>query len=392
MPNFGHRMLEHWGLDPDVLYLNHGTVGAVPLRVLATQRAIRDQIERQPSRFLLRELSAIAVGVPLDVPRMRAAAAEIAAFVGARGEDLAFVDNATTGCNAVLRSLPLGPGDEILVTDHGYGGIDRAVRHAARERGAVVRAVTLPYPPRDRAALAGAIEDALGPRTRLAVVDHVTSSSALVLPIERIVARCRARGVPVLVDGAHAPGMLPLDLPAIGADWYTGNLHKWAWSPRSAGFLWAPPERQAGLHPAVISWGLDQGFTAEFDWVGTRDPSPFLAAPVGLRLMAEWGVDAVRAHNHGLAWHAARHLAARWDVPLELDEPMVGAMATVPLPARFGSSAEDAARLRDALLAEDRIEIQLHAWRERLWVRVSAQVYNAFEDIERLAEAVLRRG
>jgi isopenicillin-N epimerase len=388
---FGRWMRELWALDPAITYLNHGTVGAPPRRVLAAQQAIRDAIERQPSRFLLRELVAM-VGAPRpETLRLRAAAAAVAAFVGARGDDLAFVDNATTGANAVLRSLPLQPGDEILVTDHAYGAVANAAAFAARERGATVRTVTLPYPAFDPGALVDALAGALGPRTRLLLVDHISSESALILPVAEIAARAHARGVPVLVDGAHVPGQLALDVPALGVDWYTANLHKWAHAPRSCGFLWAAPERQAGLHPPVISWGLDQGFAAEFDWVGTRDPSPWLAAPEGIAFLRELGEDAVRAYTHGLAWDAARSLADRWGTTLGVREADVGSMVTVPLPERFGSTREDAARLRDALLFEDGIEVQVHATGGRLWARVCVQVYNDAEDVERFGEAVAAR-
>ena len=390
---FGHAMLAHWALDPAITYLNHGTVGATPRRVLAAQQAIRDEIERQPARFMLRELTQVVVGGRRAAPpRMRAAADVVAAFVGARGDDLAFVENTTTGINAVLGSLRLGRGDEILITDLTYGAVANAARFAARERGATVRVAETPYPLRDPGEVAAAIAAAVGPRTRLAVVDHITSESALLLPLAEIAARCRERGVPVLADGAHAPGAIALDVPSLGVDWYVANLHKWAWAPRSSGFLWAPLGRQAGLHPTVISWGLDQGFTAEFDLLGTRDPSTHLASPAGIAFMRELGVEAVRAYDHALAWSAARLLAVRWDVTLGMPESMVGTMATVPLPERFGVSCDDAARLRDALLFEDRIEVQVHAWRGRLWVRISAQIYNELADFERLAEAVARRG
>ncbi len=386
---FGRSWLPEWLLDPAITYLNHGTVGAPPRRVLTAQQAIRDEIERQPSAFLLRELSSTTFGLPRrERPRLRSAAAEVAAFLGARGEDLVFVDNATTGINAVLRSFPLGEGDEILITDHAYGAIANAASFYAHERGATVRIAELPPASRGRGAFADAVSSVIGPRTRLAIVDHVTSESALVLPIEEITARCHERGVAVLVDGAHAPGALALDVPAIGADWYAANLHKWAFAPRSSGFLWAGPDRQEGLHPPVISWGLGKGFTTEFDWVGTRDPSAYLAAPAAIAFMKELGLEAMRAHNHDLAWEGARLLCSRWGSPLELEETMVGAMATVPLPDRLGSSKEDAARLRDALLDQDRIEVQLHAWRRRLWVRISTQVYNDLADVERLASAV----
>jgi isopenicillin-N epimerase len=384
-------MLAEWALDPGITYLNHGTVGATPRRVLEVQQRIRDEIERQPSSFLLRELSAVAVGAPLGTPRLRAAAGAVAAFLGARGEDLVFVDNATTGVNAVLGSLDLRAGDEILVTDLVYGSVALIAEFVARRTGAHVRTVPLPFPPESPRAVADAVAGALGPRTRVAVVEHVTSETALVLPVEEIAARCRAKGTALLVDGAHGPGALALDLPSIGADWYTGNLHKWAFTPRSSGILWAAPARQATLHPPVISWGLDQGFTTEFDCVGTRDPSPHLAAPAAIEFLTELGPGAVRAYNHALAWEAAGRLAARWGTRVPVPEEMAGTMVTVPLPARAGGTEEAARSLRDALLFEDRIEVQLHAWRGSLWVRISAQVYNEIADYERLAEAVLRR-
>jgi isopenicillin-N epimerase len=385
-------MLEHWPLDPDVTYLNHGTVGVTPRRVLAAQQGIRDEVERQPSRVLLRELSSTVIGVPrLEPPRMRVAADAVARFVGARGSDLVFVDNATTGVNAVLRSFDLASGDEILITDLAYGAVANVAAFVARERGAHVRTVELPYPSPKPGAIVRAILGSIGPRTRIAIIDHVTSESAMVLPLEEIIAGCRERSVAILVDGAHVPGALPLDISALGVDWYVANLHKWACAPRSSGFLWASPERQEGLHPPVISWGLDKGFTAEFDWTGTRDPSAYLAAPEGIAFMRELGIEEMRAHNHGLAWDAARHLTGRWGTDLATDETMIGTMATLPLPASLGSTKEDAARVRDALLFEDHIEIQLHAWSGRLWVRVSAQVYNDMSDVERLAEAVAAR-
>src|SRR6185503_6189532 len=257
-------------------------------------------------------------------PRLRAAAQEVASFLGARGEDLVFVDNATTGMNAVLRSFPLEKGDEVLITDLAYGAIAHAAAFHARDRGAQVKTVELPPSARGVQAMADALIAAIGSRTRLAVVDHVTSESAIVLPIRDIVARFRERGVAVVVDGAHAPGALDLDVPSIGADWYVGNLHKWAFTPRSAAFLWAAPGRQEGIPHPVISWGLGRGFTAEFDWVGTRDPSAYLAAPAAIAFLREIGPERMRAHNHALAWSGARLLCERWGSPLTLTESMVG--------------------------------------------------------------------
>jgi isopenicillin-N epimerase len=389
--DFGHGMLDDWMLDPGITYLNHGTVGAVPRPVLAAQQAIRDEMERRPSQFLLREVSGL-VGAPRQAPtRLRDAAGAVAAFLGARGDDLVFVDNATTGVNAVLQSLTLEPGDEILLTDHNYGATAKVAAFVARARGARVRTAQVPYPRFEPDRLVDEVARAIGRRTRVAVLDHVTSESALVFPLAELAACCRDRGVAVLADAAHAPGMLALDVPALGVDWYVANLHKWAHAPRSCGILWAPPARQAGLHPPVISWGLDQGFRAEFDWVGTRDPSPWLAAPAGIAFLESLGADAARRYNHDLAWRAAEGLTTRWRTALGRDEASVGSMVTVPAPDALGATAADAARLRDALLDDDRIEVQVHAGHGRLWLRVSAQVYNDWSDIERLGDAVARR-
>ena len=391
---FGAAARVDWPLDPAVVYLNHGTVGVTPRRVMAAQQAIREEIERQPAAFILRGLNAAITvgGASGETPRLRRAANEVAAFLGARGDDLVFTDNITSGANAVLRSYPLEAGDEILVADLGYGGVTQAANFAARQAGAVMREVRLPWPGATPESVADAWEAAVGPRTALASVDHVTADSALVLPLAEIAARLRARGVAVLGDGAHAPGAIPVDIPALGVDWYAANLHKWLWVPRSSGILWAAPARQEGLHPPVISWGLDQGFTAEFDAPGTRDPSAFLSAPTAIALMRELGVEAVQAYNHALAWDGAHLLASRWGVPFDTPEWMIGTMATVPLPPRLGGADADASRVRDALLFDQGIEVKTFAFRDACYARISGQVYNDLADVERLADAVTRLG
>jgi isopenicillin-N epimerase len=236
-----------------------------------------------------------------------------------------------------------------------------------------------------------AIAAALNGRTKLLVIDHITARTALLFPVAAIVSACHDRGVPVLVDGAHAPGAIALDIPALGADWYVANLHKWAYSPRPCGVLWAAPGRQEFLHPPVTSWGHGRGYLHEFEHVATNDPTAYLAAPEGIALMREWGLSAILAYNHQLAWDAGKSLTQRWGTTLDTPREMIGAMVTVALPDAAGSTDDDASSLRVALLEDDRIEVQLHAWRSRLWVRVSAQVYNDMTDIERLAAAVERR-
>lgn len=385
---FGHAMRAHFPLEPQTLYLNHGTVGVTPWRVLAAQQALRQEMERQPARFVLRELSSQSPGVPAHKPRLRVAADAVAAYLGGRGEDLVFVDNATTGINAVLRSLPFGPGDEIVVPDLAYGAVINTARYVARERGATLVTAELPFPVADPGKVVEALEAALTPRTRLVIVDHITAETGLLLPLEAIVALCKSKGVEVLVDGAHAPGAIPLNLERIGADYYVGNLHKWAFAPRGSGFLWAKPERQAGLHPTVISWGLDNGFTQEFDWLGTKDPTPFLAAPEGIAFICDLGEDAMRGYNQALAWEAAHWLSERLGTGFAVPRSMTGCLVSVPLPVKFGSSPDHAARLKDALLFDHHIEIPVLSVRGRLYARISAQVYNEMSDLERLEGAL----
>jgi isopenicillin-N epimerase len=390
MHDFGRAMLAHFPLAPDGVYLNHGTVGVTPLAVMRARAALLDEIERHPARFMIRELMNLGLTPPPEAPRLRAAAARVAEFLGAAGDGLVFVDNATSAINAVLRSLALQPGDEILIHDQAYGGVLRAAGFIARERGATLTTVSLPFPARDPAAFVAAVERALTPRTRVALLDHVCSETALVLPLAEIAGACRARGIPVLVDGAHAPGAIAVDIAALGVDWYAANLHKWAFAPRSCGVLWAAPERRAGLHPAVISWGVtNDDWLQEFDWTGTRDPSPWLMAPAGLDFMHDvLGVAAMRAHNHGLAWRSAERLAKRWGRPWSTPESMVGCMVSVPLPERFAPDFATASRLRDGLLFEHGIEVAVIARAGSLWARLSLQVYNDESDIERLAHAV----
>jgi isopenicillin-N epimerase len=395
MKPFGKAWLDEWGFDPSIVYLNHGTVGATPRRVLAAQRAILAEIERQPARYLLRELTGVRVGGPrtpaMGPPRMRAAAAALAPRFGVAADDLVFVDNATAGANAVLRSLPLAPGDEVVVSSLGYGGVNNAARFATRERGAKLVTIELPFDLDDPAWAIAAFEAAVTERTRLVIVDLIAADSAILLPAAEIAARCRARGALVLVDGAHAPGAIALDIPALGADYFIGNLHKWGWAPRSSAILWAPPERQEGLHPAVISWGLDQGFAMEFDLVGTRDPSPWLASPAGFEMQEEIGVQAIQRYNHETVVAAGQRLGERWGTPHRVPASMVGTMVTVPLPTALGSTFDDACRLRDQLLFEDGIEVNVSARQGRLWVRVAIQIYNDMDDVDRLGEAVERR-
>ena len=375
-------------LDPNLTFLNHGSFGACPRVVLDAQLAYRERMERDPVRFLALELE----------PRLDEARERVAAFVDAAPEDLVFVRNATSAVNTVLASFPFEPGDELLVTDHGYAACRNAAEYWAERASTRVVEAKLPWPLPDAESALDAILSALTARTRLALVDHVTSPSALVLPIERIVAELRARGVAVLVDGAHAPGMLPLRVRALGADYYTGNLHKWCCAPKSAAFLVSAPPRQAALRPLVVSHGASANRPErprawlEFDWVGTEDPTAYLSVPHALDFIEHalpGGVGELYAKNRALALAGRALLSKALGATPSGPEELVGSMATLTLPSTGLPAPEDLYR---RLLEEHRIQLPVFAVRDRTECafRVSAHLYNTLDDYQELASAFER--
>ncbi|HEV2548968.1 MAG TPA: aminotransferase class V-fold PLP-dependent enzyme [Stellaceae bacterium] len=372
---YGAALKCEWPLDPAVTYLNHGGYGVAPHPVLRAQAEWRARIERNPTRFMRRELA----------PAQREAGSRLAAFLGASGDDLVFVDNATAGINAVLRSLDLGHGDEILVTSLAYGAVAKAARYVAERSGARLREVAIPLPLSDVGAVVDAVAAALSPRVRLALFDHIASMSALTLPAAELTALAKTAGARVLIDGAHAPGQIALDLPAIGADWYVGNCHKWLMAPRGAGFLWAAPEAQALVHPLAISHGFGQSFHAEFDWTGTRDFTSFLCIPAGIDFHTALGGAALVARNAALAAEAAQLLVARWGTRTLAPASLFAAMVPVQLPLADAPTIETAIALERRLSDEHRIEAAIMAQADGLWVRLAAQAYNEIGDYERLA-------
>jgi len=287
----------------------------------------------------------------------------------------------------VLRSFELAPGDEVLVTDHGYPAIRNAAAYVCWRAGARLVTVTLPFPLRSPGQVVTAVVDGLTPRTRLVILDLITSPSAAILPIAALSERCRAVGAAVLVDAAHAPGMIDLDLPSLGADWVTGNAHKWLFAPKGCAFLWARDPARPVVHPTVISHGFDQGFTQEFDWVGTRDVTAWLSIGAAIGFHRSMGGVALQRRNHELVGEAAELLASAWRTEVGVAEPMRGAMAIVLAPVQSDGSA-GAAALHDQLWRDHRIEVPVIPLAGRLWLRISANVYNEIEDYQRLADAL----
>ena len=388
---FGRHLIDRFQLDPTITYLNHGTVGAPPRVITEYQRRLQDDIELQPAQFLLRDLADFEANGKPARPHMRVAAEPTADFVGCDPDLFGFVDNATTGCSAVLRSFPFQPGDEILITDLGYGGVNNAAEYVASRAGATVRECPMPVPGAPVADFVTAAIDALRPNTRLFMIDHIAAHTALVLPVAEIVRACRERGVVTLVDGAHVPGAIPLDVDAIGADFYVANLHKWLFTPRSCGFVATTPEWASILHPTVISWGYGNGIAAEFDLVGTRDPSPMLCTPKAIEVWKEWGGDEIIAYNHDVVWRGAHTLAEAWGSAFATPEEMVGPMVFVALPDEFQNESTDEVALRAEIWRDDRIEIPIYWHRGVLGCRVSSQIYVDDADIEFLADAINSR-
>jgi isopenicillin-N epimerase len=359
--------------------LNHGSFGACPSAVLEMQASLRMEMEREPVDFLAADLPA----------RLDAAREALAAFLGAAPLDLVFVPNATAGVNAVLRSAILGPGDELLLTNHTYAACRKTVDYVAGRTGAKVVVAQVPFPCRDEEEIVASVMQCVSPRTRLALLDHVTSPTALVLPIARLVNDLRTRGVDTLVDGAHAPGMVPLRLSELGAAYYAGNAHKWLCAPKGAAFLHVRRDRQAQLHPNVISHGYTAGFHAEFDWPGTFDPTAWLCVPEALRFIGgllPGGWPQVMAVNRDLTLKARALVLESSGVDAPCPDAMIGSMASVPLPpAAVGAPASrlDCEGLHD-WFRERGVETWLHPHPLPL-LRISAQLYNDLDQFKRLA-------
>ncbi len=381
-----------WTLDPSVRFLNHGSFGACPSEVLVFQAELRARMERQPVQFLARDLEGL-----LDEAR-----AALADFVGAVAKDVAFVTNATSGVNAVLRSLTFAPGDELLTTDHAYGACRNALHFVAERSGARVVTAAVPFPLEGPEAVVQAVLARVTPRTRLALLDHVTSPTGLVWPIAELVQALAERGVETLVDGAHAVGMLALDVSAIGAAYYTGNCHKWLGAPKSVGFLHVRRDLQELVRPLAISHGAriqrpDRSrFLLEFDWIGTIDPTACLSIPEAIRVMGGMlpgGWPALREHNRALALQARRALCDVLAIAPPAPDAMIGSLAAVPI--ADGASAPPVSALycdplQDALRERERIEVPIIPWPAppRRLLRVSTQLYNSPEQYDALARAL----
>ena len=363
-------------LQPNVVFLNHGSFGACPRPVLEAYQRWQWEMERQPVEFLQRRSEGL----------IRTARERLGAFVGAAADDLVYVPNVTTGLGILLRWLPLNPGDEVLSTDHEYGSMEGLWRHLCEQSGAHYVRQAVPLPIESAEQVVASIWSGVSERTRVLFLSHITSPTAIIFPVEELVRRARGRGILTVIDGAHAPGQIPLNLEQLGADFYLGNCHKWLMSPRGAGFLYARPEAQSLL------WGANDAEAmpwrphslAGLWWQGTRDISAYLAVPAAIQFMEEHHWPDVQAECHRLVCHVRREIAALTGLPpVTPDEPeWFAQMAICALPRCDGST------LHRRLYDEFMIEVPITSYGEQRFVRVSVQGYNTPEDMNALAEAL----
>ncbi len=369
-------------LDPHITFLNHGSFGATPQPVFETYQRWQRELERQPVEFLGRRFNDL----------MREARTHLAAFIHTDPDDIVYVPNATTGLNIVARSLRLNPGDEILTTDHEYGALDRTWRFIARKTGAVYKPQPMPVPVTTPDDFVERFWSGVTPRTRIVFLSHITSPTALIFPVKEICRRARNAGILSIVDGAHTLGQLDLDLPDLGADFYSSNAHKWLCAPKGSAFLYARREMQPLVEPLIVSWGYESEkpsasrFIDEQEWTGTRDIAAFLSVPAAIQFAQEHQWDQVRLQCHMLAQFVREQITALTGLPpLSPDSiEWYAQMVTLPLPPC------DPAQLKVRLYDEFRIEVPIVTWQNRPFIRISIQAYNTLEDVENLVEALRR--
>jgi isopenicillin-N epimerase len=375
----GARLL--FSLDPAVSHLNHGSFGAVPVPVQRAQQRLRDEMEANPVKFY--------AGGALD-DRITAARRHLATFVGLDPDGCAVLPNVTTGVSIALDSAGLGSGDEILTTDHRYGAVAMAIERTCRETGAVVREVPIRLDAGDDDVVA-AFRAGITGRTSLVVLDLITSRTARVMPVAAVHTALRGTGVPMLVDGAHAPGVIENPTPA---EFWVGNLHKWAFAPRGTALLYVAGRWRGRVRSPVVSWREGEGFPGSLEYSGVADPTPWLAAPVGTYVLRQLGLDRVRRHNAALAAYGQATVGAALgltpdDLP-DLNTDVALPMRLVPLPPGPADTVAGATLLRRRIADDLQAEVQLSSWRGRGFLRLSANVYNHPDEYERLAERLPR--
>ncbi|BAY16506.1 isopenicillin-N epimerase [Anabaenopsis circularis NIES-21] len=378
---------ELWSLDDNVVFLNHGSYGACPKAVLRMQQSLRSQLEQDPVNFFGRQWE----------PLLDNARSKLAAFINADVQDLVFVPNATTGVNSVLRSLTFSPDDEILTTNHEYNACRNALNFIASRTGARVVVAKIPFPLESPEQIIAAVLEKVSAKTRLALLDHITSQTGVIFPMQQLVKELQARGVETLIDGAHAPGMISLNMQEIGATYYSGNCHKWLSAPKGAAFLYVQRDKQPEIHPLTISHGANSPrtdksrFQLEFDWTGTDDPTGYMCVPEAIAFMSSLlpgGWLELMQRNHQLVLQARQLLCKELEVQPPCPEEMIGSMAVVPIPVSLENCSH--VWLHDELFDQFGIQVQVVPWQESpgMLIRISAQIYNTLEQYQYLATAL----
>jgi len=367
-------------LDRNVCFLNHGSFGATPSELLNVQAKLRRTLESEPVDFLNRHIE----------ERINDARRPVADFLNADLDGTVFVGNATSGFNAVVQSFPWKEGDQILTTNHRYDAVRNTLTYVASRHGAEVVEAHVPFPILGPTEVLDAIESAITTRTRMMVIDQITSPTALIFPVREIIDLAKSRGIAIMIDGAHAPGQVDINLHTMGADFWVGNLHKWLCAPKGAAVLYVAEQWRETIHPTVISHGFGQGLAAEFGWCGTHDPTAWLCAPDAITLHQEQGGSLFRAAHHTLVQNGRAVIADALNVELPHpdDSRMYGSMASIPLPC----SVDIVPKLFKSVRSEDQIEVPIIVWDDRAWVRISGFAgYNTAEQYERLAHALQAR-
>lgn len=370
-------------LDPEIVFLNHGSFGACPRVVHDEYQRIQRHLEQQPVRFMQRELPEL----------ITAARQSLAEFLGADHDEVVFVPNPTFAVNEIARSLKLGPGDEVLTSDQEYGACHNAWRFMAGKSGFSIVQQSVALPVRSDTALVDDFWKRVNDNTKVIFLSHITSPTALTIPVEEICRRARQRGILTVIDGAHAPGQLDVDLHRISADFYTATCHKWMCAPKGTAFLFVRRELQPLIEPLVVGWGWGadrtqfrsgSDFVDAHQWLGTHDPSGYLTVPTAIQFQSDHDWKSVRQACHRLAVQAVEQAADRVaDIARVHDDRFFQQLALLAITKRV-----DAPILQRNLYSRHRIEVPVIDWKDRQFVRVSVQAYNSAADIERLVAAL----
>jgi isopenicillin-N epimerase len=390
LPPYSHYA-SNWSLDSNIAFLNHGSFGACPIPVLRKQQEYRERMEKDPVHFMVNDLEEL----------LWRSKETLADFVGAKATDHVFVPNATTGLNVVLHNLQLKEGDEILTHSHAYGACFHALTIYAEKNKVKLVVADVPFPLQAPDEITDAFRKCISPKTRFALIDHVTSPTGIIFPVKEITRMLQEKNIELLIDGAHAPGMVDLKIDELNADYYTGNCHKWICSPKGSALLHVRKDKQKNFRPMVISHAYDKpvferSWSSAFFWSGTSDYTPFLCVADAINFMGSVmnGWEQLRRHNHDLAINGRKMLLEALDQSSPAPESMLGSLATIPLPAAYHKTPytfNSIHPLQQELYTKFRIQVPLMAWprtNPKLWLRIAAQAYNSTEQINYLGHSL----